>query len=377
MRTKLFAISAILAAAMTATIAVGNWPAMPLALNPVTVDQNKNVTVDFVNAPASEVLAWLKKAGVNFVIDTEDVPQDKRLTVHIKNQPMDKAIEAIADALGLGWTKKGNIYTLKQGGFGNWTTFSPDSKAFKVLGDKDGQTWKFSPEDSKKWEEFGKEMGEKFKDFDWKQGDGRVFQWDGEKMKEWEGKLKDMPKFEFKELPEGTFKMDEKQWEKFSKDWESFGEKFGEQFKDMPEWKGLDDKQLEELHEKLKDMPKLQLDNKQMKELHEKLKSMPKIQLDGKQMKELREKMKDMPKIDGELMKKLKDLPDIKVPMSDLGKLIESLTPAQLEKNKSKGYLTPEDLTPEQRKMLGDWSRDADFNIVVTREGKTITLKGK
>lgn len=301
MNTKLIASAGILVVALSTSIAFAKWP-NPMSVLPTTVDQDGKVNIDFDNASASDVLSWMKSAGVNFVVETSEVPKDKKLTVHIKGQPMDKAIESIADALGMTWTKKGQIYTLKNGeGVINWNTISPD---------KNGQ-----------WKIFSEPLG-------------------GE------------------------------DWEKFREDLKGF--KFDADTFPSTKILKLDGKEFKVLQEKLKEMPGLKLELDKLKGFRE---------FDAKDLEKLKEPFKEMPRLKLELDKlkdlKLPDMSGVKIGLGTIGKLAESLTPEQIAKNEKNGHLTFEDLTPEQRDMLGDWSKDSQFTITVSRDGKTVTIKSK
>ena len=85
----------------------------------VTVQDNlhsilsKNVSGELKNAPIAEVVSWLSGQGLSFVIKDGDV--DGLLTMSIKDQPLDQAAEAIADALGGHWVRHGNVFTWHKG----------------------------------------------------------------------------------------------------------------------------------------------------------------------------------------------------------------------------------------------------------------------
>ncbi len=305
MRTKAFALAGTLFA-LSATMALAQWN-VPFALAPVTVDQDHRVTMDFDSATPQQVLDWLKKAGINFVAETSTLPKDKRLTVHLKDQPADKALEAVAEALGLSYTKKGDVYSLKPGFPG----------AFSVMSPGQNFEWKelppsmngLGPGDAKQWKEWSQELKDS---------------------------LKDLPKgnWQFKEMPEGTFNL-----------------------KEMPQIKEL-------LQKQLKEMPELKMRLKQMPDVQKELG-------DAKVREQVEKALKEVPD-----MKKLV-LPKLEFGVGDIGKLVESLTPQQWDLSKSKGYLTPDDLTPDQRKMLGTIGSGGDFTITFQKEGKTVTFKRK
>lgn len=59
---------------------------------------------------------------------------------------------------------------------------------------------------------------------------------------------------------------------------------------------------------------------------------------------------------------------------ADLEKLMKSLTPKQKEIMKSKGHLTPADLTPDQRAMLGKLP-EGSYTITFSKDGQSFTIK--
>lgn len=387
MRAAVFAISALMMAALTATVAIGQMN-LPWAAAPTSVEQNKTITLDFNNAPAQDVFNALRKAGVNFAAETTAIAKDKRVTVHVKNQPVDKAVEAVAGALGLSVTKNGNIYSLRPGfmvgsdAFKVWKDgFTPNTEHFYVA--PDGKDFKFEMPKGQ-WKSFGE-------GFKWSGPDGKAFKF---------------------EMPEGD-------WKKFGEEfkqafpegqWKSFGEnmgKWGDQLhKKLEKYKGKDEKDLtpEEkadieriVEEHMKAMPEMkefkfdklpELELK-MKGLEGHLKAGPMAEL---RMKELKDHLKQLPhgelklkEIEPKVLERLHSLKDIepklskiKVGMEGIDKLFASLTPDQLAKQDKNGYLTLEDLTAEQRKMLGDWaSGSSNIELAFTKDGKTIRIKSK
>jgi hypothetical protein len=61
----------------------------------------------------------------------------------------------------------------------------------------------------------------------------------------------------------------------------------------------------------------------------------------------------------------------------DIRGLMGSLTKQQWELHERQGYLTPEDLTAEQRRKLGREEMTADWRITVSMDGKTLNLRSK
>ncbi|MBS1724623.1 MAG: hypothetical protein JSS66_16900 [Armatimonadetes bacterium] len=408
MRTKALAISGILVVAMAATVATGQLT-MPWAV-PLSVDQDKNVTMDFTNAPAQQVLDWLKKSGVNFVVETTTIPKDKRLTVHVKSQPMDKAVAAVADALGLGMTKKGDIYTLRNGG-SLWTSEAMPEGQWARMKELPGL-------EGKEKEELLQELG-KIHNFEWKEGQElspqqkeeleKRMELFGEKMGEFGEKFGKGWRDGQEMSPEERAKF-EKEMQLFGEKMGKFGDQFGKGWRDdkkmSPEERAKFEKEMQLFGEKMgkfgedlgKELGKMPKDGWHFKELPGgdwQLKEMPEmdakmkelLQKHLKDMPDMNFKFKEMPGFDGEklkeeIQKSMKDIPDMKNfkfekgEFADIGKLVDSLTPAQLEKARSKGYLTPGDLTPEQKKMFGKIG-DGEFTVTFEKGGKSVTFKNK
>jgi hypothetical protein len=80
-----------------------------------TPDLGTKVTASMTNASMDEVLNWLRRTGVNFVIDKNTAPKDVRLNLNIVDKPLRDAMDAIASAIGGSWQKHGEIYSLRQG----------------------------------------------------------------------------------------------------------------------------------------------------------------------------------------------------------------------------------------------------------------------
>jgi hypothetical protein len=60
-----------------------------------------------------------------------------------------------------------------------------------------------------------------------------------------------------------------------------------------------------------------------------------------------------------------------------IAELLESLTPAQKEKQEKQGHLTLEDLTPAQREMLGGVPKEGNWTFSYSIDGKRLTIKAK
>src|SRR5579862_1028543 len=118
------------------------------------------VSARFHDARVVEVLEWLDKQGVNYVIADPSL-NDHKITLNIDDQPVGDVADAIASALGGHWEHRGKIRVYKNGpGFGT-DFFGGQGMVFpqggewnvvpKLPQDKDGQNriYEFSGPDMK------------------------------------------------------------------------------------------------------------------------------------------------------------------------------------------------------------------------------------
>jgi hypothetical protein len=193
--------------------------------------QSKRVSVRFTNAKAKDVIGWLQKNNVNFVIDDSDLPKDKTVSLNLENQPLEDVLEALGTAFGGSFQKRKEIYVYKPGYHWN-EAMAPMIRAlpgtsrfeirtqpgqpprvlprFEMVPHSDGakvEHFEFTPEQRKKFdadmEKIGKEMkafsfklGEEFKGFDKEFADTflKNFKFDEEKMKSIELSVEKMAK---------------------------------------------------------------------------------------------------------------------------------------------------------------------------------------
>lgn len=165
--------------------------------NPNSNDQKVSGSMQDVSA--GKVFEWLRNQGLNFVIDTTDIPSDRKVSVNFKSVDGRTAIESVAEALNLSWTKKGDVYVLKPGHMAFVAPFMGEKmtdeerakleKEMAELGKRFEGFKAFSMDGkefdheafAKKMEEFGKRMGEKF--------EGKAFVFGPESMEKFEKEL--------------------------------------------------------------------------------------------------------------------------------------------------------------------------------------------
>lgn len=374
---------------------------------------SKKVTKRFNNAKLDDVLAWLKTQGVSFVVRPGSISKDARITVNIVDQPLEDAVDAIASAFDSRWDREGQVFVLKPGP----TMWKGDFEMPKieVWDSKDmpkflGQMPKFDDKTFKaEMDELNKKLGTmKLPAFDeaWHKNLAEIEKL-AEQAKKETGK-ENLTDEDLKKYPELKKKLDKleadtEKWgnefgEKFGKEMEAWGEEFGKKMelraKDFEKLGEMDAKTQKEFAEKMelkaKEMAKAaeawekqggKEFEKQM-ELHGKEMEKLQAELEKKFGKDFEAKMKahadrlekelknkDWGKLEGKNWMVLKD--------KNVKELLKSLTETQKSKQKDRGYLLPEDLTPAQRELLGTLPEGSDWSITYTVDGQTITVKGK
>jgi hypothetical protein len=80
-----------------------------------SVQETKRVTATFRAARAAEVLSWLEKQGVSFIVADGTVPPNTTVTVNLVNQPLPTVVDALGRALGGHWVRQGEIRVFQRG----------------------------------------------------------------------------------------------------------------------------------------------------------------------------------------------------------------------------------------------------------------------
>lgn len=304
---------------------------------------SQRVSARFNRALLPEVLEWLSKQDVSYVVADADLSKDQTLTLNINDQPLSDVVEAIAAALGGHWQRRGAVRAFTKGH--GMTMFGAQGMAHMP-----------NMKDFEKLETFGKMKGfEKMKDFD----------------------------FHFEELPGEDFK--------FRSDMTS------------PEGRKMMTRNLElampKIREKIEglrtDLPKIRAkirrEGPEGKMIEEEIERALTEAEGGLRRAEI--ELHALPK--GEHMfivpgeKRIKELrtlapkvlrtpgTSIGVVEGDASKLFASLTAAQKEKQKSQGFISASDLTPQQRKMLGIGSQMGKWTIKLVHNGQELTVKSE
>lgn len=289
---------------------------------------DRRVSAQFSEATFDDMLKWLSSEGVNFAAGHSAVDKGAKITFSFTNAPLKDVMDAMAAAFGGHWTKKGEMYVFRTGS---------DSASFDL----------------------------KLPTEEWDLG-----KWD----------LKDLPKLEIEdssnldandlaaraklaqELSKKALELAEKAEKLRSQgksdaeiekalraDAEALAKKASAMAKDVGK---LGDK----LELRLKKDAKAYLwTEPQIEEL--KIMPLPKIEVDREGLK-------------ADLIPELKSLRG----GLDAKELVESITADQWKKHESKGYLTPADLTPKQRELLGAL-QGGRWEIQVVIGSKKLKLK--
>jgi hypothetical protein len=279
---------------------------------------DQRVSGNFKSIGLAEFTTWLEGQGVSFVIG-DDVKTTRRVTLNIKDQPLDQTVDAVLDALGLRADRRGDVFVVKPG---NNSTFtfgralaaphapSLPAEVFELRGLK-------GLPDGIRIEELQKRAGEHDR--------------------------------QANELIKG---LDSIKIEARALDAEKFGEDLAKQLKDGKAFNGKDGEKF------AKEMAKM------AKELAETFRS-------KKFTDQLRGNLDSMIEL-----KRLRadELGSAPVESVNLEKLVKSLTPAQKALQKKRGFLTPDDLTATQRKWIPT-ARGGKFQISVSTNSGTLTLK--
>lgn len=341
--------------------------------------QDKKVTVR-INGTLDDVVKWLGDTGVSFVLEDKAIAS-RKLTINLINQPIEDAIAAIADALGVSWSKRGQVYVFGGQKVMHFAPAAPSSPKVPSSVAPKVHTWT-----SKDGDQITIDVQKAIE----------------QAQKAQKGAKGVAPKvFTFEVPGQGMSPKDKQEFELHMK-------KLGEHMKlvvpnakELAKIKPMTEKEqkafeesMQKLHESMKSLPHViegsKLSDKErkqleleMKKLHEELKSLPHdakmFKWDGKDYKGMSEaERKAFEKSMGDLKIELKNLP--KAPLapavlrsSDMKSLMKSLTPDQRSKHDRQGYLKLSDLSGGQKKMLGNPS--GNFTISVNMDGQKLTIK--
>lgn len=202
-------------------------------------------------------------------------------------------------------------------------------------------------------------------------------------------RMKEFKGFDEKALQEHLGKMKELKGFQFEgKDFKMLDEKaLQEHLGKIKNLKPLDEKAMKELEQHLGKMKEFKFDPKEMKGfMFDGKEYKP---MDEKSMKQFEERMQKWSKDfelkskdgkafvwDGKALEGLKMGEGFALRMQDLDKLMESITKDQWALHEKQGHLKWTDLTPAQQKMVGNSKGDKDWSLSISKNGKTLNFKG-
>jgi|GEM_PF-3275723 len=312
---------------LAGTIVIGGALGVAIAQNKAVSEANgPQPRPGIQEMTAGQMLNYMKEQGTKYIVETTDIPKNKKFEVNLKSTNPDEVAKAVAIALDLQAEKEGNVWVFKSYDFPHTFDFDMDSmpqfdsESFKNFKGFEGKEWnQMSPEEQAQFEksmaEFGKQMGEfgekmgKLK-IELKGMDGKMFQFDSDTFKELHGK----------------------EWEKMS-----------------AEEKAKFEKEMAELKKSLSEM---------------------KVEINGMNSEEF---IKDMERMKADIKKGVRE--GMKVHIENTDKLIKSISGDQWKLMETQGHLKLSDLTPAQRELLGNPKGDGDFNISISRDGKKLIIK--
>ncbi len=366
---------AVMAGAVVAIAGIGVASAQFVSLDgaalPVAsrqVDSGQRVSKTFDHVPAKDVVAWARSRNLPLNIADQDIP-DRDVTVTFTGVDAIDVGPLLADAMGMRAERDGDRYTLRPA-TGPDVTVRVKTDALPT--DALEPAISSVGEIPQVFERVRKEMGLKdLKDID--QADDKTkrrFQELVEKyMGDWSKKFEaqfDSKEFQQKmdawgkdfakkyDSPEFKAKMEAfaKQFDtpEFRERVKRMGHVWAQEF-DSPEWKGKMDEWQKEW-----DSPE---HRKAMEDMAKKW---------AARASEMKVRAKDFEKMRFDFQDRTES--------DSILKLLDSLDARQKELMTTQGYLTPADLTPTQRGLLGDLGKGS-FELSYTVNGKSIRIKSK
>lgn len=349
--------------------------------------QDKRVTVR-IQGTIEDVIKWMGDTGISFVLENQNL-SSRKVTINIVDQPVEDAIAAIAEALGTGWSKRGQVYVL-----GTKDALAP--RVWSVPGAPIAPK-ALSPEarvrvetEVKRAEELAKKARENAKYiapevFTWRSGlsekDRKELEQQMKKLHE----LKDLSDVRVYTDVKGLSDKERKEFELQMKKLHELKELSDVRvYTDVKSISEKERKALEESLKGLKSMPHIFIrEGREMTPAERKKfeESMRKLEVE---MKELGDDMKvyTVPPMTGQQRKELegkwfseRDLPKAPAALrtGTMEELMKSLTPDQRMKHEQQGFLKFSDLSGGQKKMLG--SPKGNFTISFNLNGKQLTIK--
>lgn len=308
--------------AIAGTIVVAGALGVAIAQNSAVAEANApSPLLGKQEMTATQMLNYMKEQGTKYIVETTDIPKDRKFEVNFGSANKDDIAKAVARALELEAVKEGEVWVLKDTITVPGFPMIPPGMHGKAFSFGHGQDWdKMSPEEKAQFEKEMAEFSKHMQEF-------------GESMKDFQ--------FDF-EMPPMDFHFNGKDFDKMT-----------------PEEKAEFEKEMAKLKEELKNM-KFEF------------KGFDKDQLDKEMAKvkiEIEKAKSEAGKARGEAEKAMK------FHVENMEKFMGSITDKQWELMKSQGYLKLSDLTKAQRELIGNPDGSEEFNFTVERDGKKLVIK--
>lgn len=362
--------------------------------NPTVQGSLRNATVD-------QVTRWLQSKGVSFVVPSSAVPAAVQVSLNFQDVPIQEALDAISQAWGGKWERNGKVYRfikakddLRPGLFEILKEPTPPQTPevripieIAPSNEPPPVIFEWSAPDNKRITEMARALAKKAMELEAMGVRGE------EAAKALESSALELAKAamgskiptiiapsEWKNFDPKAAKEFRQHMEKFSKE---FSKEFPEKSKHLsPELrKKLDEeftririeipKHLQELEHFKFEIPQMKKDASA--EEREKFK---------KQLEEFRREFRkfqfEFPSGDSKKQKSLEQLAPLKgMHEVDVKKLYASMTTAQWELQKSRGYLTFADLNHDQIALLGAQHPHEDWSLEFLFDGKQLRIKSR
>jgi hypothetical protein len=317
--------------------------------------QENKVTAQFRNAKASDVLEWLEKRGINFVVNDGDIKSDVRVTLSVTDAPQESVLDALASALGGHWERRNGIRVFRKGPgqvFGFATTVPGAPSAPLNLAVPPTPFMKFESKD------FDKDFAKRMKELSTQMEK----QFGPEYRKQLEQNMKDVRAFTF-----GDGKMLELQGKEREEVMKMAEEARREAMKEAAQAR----------REAMKEAERARAEGQRARE------EAQRARVEGQRARE--EATRSVRSSSGSISvygsprmgtTRTFITPSFPVDGMNMGKFLKSLSSAQKDTQRKRGYVRYDDLTREQKHLLGV-RPDGKFEIRIKVNQDEVIVRGE
>jgi hypothetical protein len=318
-----------------------------------TAPENK-ITAQFRNAKATEVLEWLQKRGVNFVVNDGDIKDDVRVTLSATDVPQEGLLDALASALGGHWERRNGIRVFRKGpgiAFGTLNMVPAAPSAPLNMAVPPTAFMKFDSKD------FDKDFDKRMKDMSAQMEK----QFGPEYRKQLEQSLKDVRIYSYGEGPARELQGKEREEAmKMAEQARKEAMKMGEEARKMAQ---------EARREAMKEAERARAEGQRARvegqrareEATRSVRSSSSISVYGSPRSG---------------MQRTFITPSFPVDGMNMGKFLKSLSSSQKDTQRKRGYVRYDDLTREQKTLLGV-RPDGKFEIRIKVNQEEVVVRGE